>query len=266
MNVERLSLRWATELRAWAIPDHILANAAESPWTHDPKAFAVDEALQTDTPSYRAARDALNTGGTVLDVGVGGGRSSLGLGSLATRITGVDASRAMLDRFSAAATDHNTPHTTIQGNWPDVAEQAGVTDIVICHHVLYNVSDIEPFLRALTNAAIRRVIVEITDTHPQSRLNDAWLHFHNIVRPTSPNANDAIELIGALYSNVETASIQRTLSAAAVDKQAQIAYVRRTLCLPIASEPEVAAYLAEYPLPEARTAVTITWPGGANSR
>jgi 2-polyprenyl-3-methyl-5-hydroxy-6-metoxy-1,4-benzoquinol methylase len=263
---DQFAQKWADQLTRWGIPEHILANAPESPWTHDPKAFAVDDALPTDTPSYRAAKAALNTGGTVIDVGVGGGRSSLGLGALATHITGVDASQPMLDRFSAAATQQHTPHTTILGNWPDVADQAGTADAVICHHVLYNVGAIEPFISALTKAARSMAIVEITESHPQSRLNDAWLHFHNIIRPTGPTADDAIELISALYNGAETASTQRTLSVAAVDKQAQIAYVRRTLCLPITSEPEVAAYLAKHPLPETRTAVTIVWPGAANSR
>jgi 2-polyprenyl-3-methyl-5-hydroxy-6-metoxy-1,4-benzoquinol methylase len=262
----QLAQKWAEQLGRWGIPEHILENAPESPWTHDPKAFAVDDALPTDTPSYTAAKQALNHGGTVIDVGVGGGRSSLGLGALATHITGVDASQAMLDRFSAAATEQNTPHTTIRGNWPDVAEQAGTADIVICHHVLYNVAAIIPFIGALTMTAKRKVIVEITESHPQSRLNNAWLHFHNITRPTRPTATDAIDLISALNNDVETASTQRTLSVAAIDKQAQVAYVRRTLCLPIPRESEVAAYLAEHPLPETRTAVTITWSGSANSK
>jgi ubiquinone/menaquinone biosynthesis C-methylase UbiE len=266
VDITQLAERWAEELDTWSIPEHILASAPESPWTHDPKAFAVDDALPTNTPSYQAAKAALNKGGTVIDIGVGGGRSSLGLGSLATHITGVDASQAMLDRFSQAATQQGTPHSTITGNWPDVADQADTADVVICHHVLYNVANIEPFLRALTNAAKRRVIVEITDTHPQSRLNEAWLHFHNITRPTSPNATDAIELISALYPNVETASTQRTLSIAAVDRNAQIAYVRRTLCLPITSDPEVAVYLNKHPLPHTRTTITISWPGVANSK
>jgi ubiquinone/menaquinone biosynthesis C-methylase UbiE len=263
---DQLAQRWAEQLGRWGIPEHILASAPESPWTHDPKAFAVDDALPTNTPSYRAAKAALNDGGTVIDVGVGGGRSSLGLGALATRITGVDASQPMLDRFSAAATEQHIPHITILGNWPDVASATGTADVVICHHVLYNVGAILPFIRALTNAAQRKVIVEITESHPQSRLNDAWLHFHNVSRPSGPTATDAIELISALYNDVETASAQRTLSVAAVDKQAQIAYIRRTLCLPLDHEPEVASYLAEHPLPETRTTITITWPGAANSK
>jgi SAM-dependent methyltransferase len=263
---DRLATHWAEELKAWGIPEHILASAPESPWTHDPKAFAVDDALPTETPSYQAAKAAFQRGGTVIDVGVGGGRSSLGLGALATHITGVDASQAMLDRFSTTATEQSTPHTTILGNWPEVAGQAGTADVVICHHVLYNVSEIVLFISALTNAAIRQVVVEITDSHPQSRLNDAWLHFHNITRPTSPNASDALEIIRALNDHVEISSIQRRLSVAAVDKQAQIAYVRRTLCLPFNREPEVAAYLARHPLAETRKAVTIAWPGTANSK
>jgi hypothetical protein len=63
---------WAEMLSAWAIPEDLIAAAPESPYFFDPVVFtgAADEAVQRqdDSPSDRAAREALSVGGQVLDV------------------------------------------------------------------------------------------------------------------------------------------------------------------------------------------------------
>jgi 2-polyprenyl-3-methyl-5-hydroxy-6-metoxy-1,4-benzoquinol methylase len=83
--------RWAEQLLAWAIPDEIVAQAEVPPWSHDPKTFAVDGTLDPTNPIFELARELLPLeGGTVMDVGCGGGRSSLPLVPRATRIVGVD--------------------------------------------------------------------------------------------------------------------------------------------------------------------------------
>ena len=71
--------QWATALAAWAIPESILAHAPESPWFHDPAAFAADDTIARDSVSAVRARAALGTGGSVIDIGCGGGRASLAL-------------------------------------------------------------------------------------------------------------------------------------------------------------------------------------------
>ena len=47
---------WAEQLRAWALPDEIVAQAAVPPWAHDPKTFAVDDTLRPDSPIFAMAR------------------------------------------------------------------------------------------------------------------------------------------------------------------------------------------------------------------
>src|ERR671927_27146 len=74
----------------------------------------------------------------------------------------------------------------VRGNWPDVAEQTDDADVVVCHHVFYNVPDLVPFAQALTRHARRRVVVELTDQHPLVATRDLWLHFHGIDRPSGP--------------------------------------------------------------------------------
>ena len=258
-----LAVRWAERLAGWGIPDHVIAAAPESPWFHDPATFAVDDAMPTDTPSYRAARSALGDGGTVIDVGVGGGRSSLGLAPAATHVTGVDSSEAMLERFDAAATSRGVAHRLVRGTWPSAASAAGVADVVICHHVLYNASDILDFIRALTESARRRVVVELTESHPQSRMNDAWLRFHGLRRPDGPTAEDAVDLVRSLGMDVTVERSARSFGTAALDPATQAPLVRRSLCLSPADDDAVAAFLAEHPLPFRRPVVTLFWPGVA---
>ncbi len=138
---EPAAVRWAEQLSGWGIPQHIVDQAPESPWGHDTRRFAVDDTLDRDTTSTRWARDVLPlTGGTVLDVGCGGGRSSLSLVPPAGELIGVDRSGAMLDEFVAAAAAVGVARRTLHGGWPEIASSAPVADVVVCHHVLYDVA------------------------------------------------------------------------------------------------------------------------------
>ena len=84
---------WAEQLLGWGVPDWIVAQASESPWGHDSRRFAVDDTLDRHSTSARWAREVLPpAGGTVLDVGCGGGRASLVLVPPANELIGVDRS------------------------------------------------------------------------------------------------------------------------------------------------------------------------------
>ena len=149
-GADSAALRWAGLLSGWGLPQAIIERAPESPWGHEPRRFAVDETLDRDTMSARWAREVLPpVGGTVLDVGCGGGRSSLTLVPPASELIGVDRSGAMLDEFVAAASAIGVARRTVHGAWPDVADQTPVADVVVCHHVLYDVPDVVPFASAM---------------------------------------------------------------------------------------------------------------------
>ena len=107
--------QWAHDLQQWGIPEHILAQAPESPWIHPTTTFQVadDADLAVDTPSRLRAIEVLPEGGSVLDVGCGGGRAAFGLTPSATRVVGVDHQPAMLDLFAAAAAARGAAATTV---------------------------------------------------------------------------------------------------------------------------------------------------------
>src|SRR3954447_6166391 len=189
--------RWAQALAAWAIPDEILAAAPEPPHGFPTATFvhgAVAALEAPLTPSHRRALDVLPEGGSVIDVGAGAGAASLPIAGRAGRLVAVDSSAEMLDALRALAPD-GVDIETVQGRWPDVAAGVPSSDVVVCAHVAYNVPDLGVFVSALTDHASRRVVLELTEMHPQSRLSPLWRHFWGIDRPTTPTAEDAIEVV-----------------------------------------------------------------------
>jgi SAM-dependent methyltransferase len=246
--------RWAELQTGRGIPPEILAQAPTSPWRHDPRDFAAPS-VPADTPSRRAALRLVGDGGTVLDVGCGGGDASLALAGAASHITATDLQPDMLDVFAADATARGIAHRTVPGRWPDVAEQAGDADVVVSHLVLHNVVDLPPFLDALTAAAHRGVVVEMLAEHPMAWLDALWVQFHGLHRPPPATVDDAVAVLVELGITPTVMRWER-----ATPPKQDAAWVTRRLCLPADRTAEVAAELAALP-PRPRHAATLTWPG-----
>jgi SAM-dependent methyltransferase len=243
--------RWAELQGGRGIPPEILAAARVDPWTHEPRDFTAPD-VAVATASRHAATVLLGDGGTVLDVGCGGGAAAFALDGI-TAVTGVDRQRDMLELLAAAATARGVPHRIVSGTWPDVAGAAGAADVVLCHHVLHNVVDLPPFLRALTAAARRGVVVEMFAEHPLAWLDPLWLRFHNLRRPPPATVDDAVAVLGELGIRPEVARWDR-----ATVPRGDAAWVARRLCLPPERTEDVAAALADLPT-RPRQVATLTW-------
>ena len=247
--------QWRAELAAWAIPDEILAKAPEPPWGFPVELFRAGTEA-SDTPSREVALEALPAGGAVLDVGCGGGAASFALVPPAGRVIGVDSTAEMLTEYAAEAERRGVGHEEVAGAWPEVAAKAGVADVVACHHVFYNVADLPPFVEALTNAAQRRVVVEMTATHPLTTSGPLWRHFHGIDRPTGPTAELAMDVLRDLGIAPQSRAWSRPPRD--VPREAYVRLNRRRLCLPVDAEPEVDRLMAD-PSATSRDVVTIWW-------
>lgn len=255
--------RWAEELAAWAIPQHILDAAPESPYGFPAGMFGADPD-PADTASHRAARRALPAAGSVLDVGCGGGAGAFGVVPPAASVIGVDSAPHMLESFAAAAEERGVQHREVLGSWPEVAAEAGQADVVVAHHVTYNVPELVPFAHALDAAARYRVVIEMTDVHPWVPTNGLWLQFHDLPRPAGPTAQLCAEVLTGAGFDVHTETWQRP--ARRTDRAATVAFIRRRLCLPVGAEPEVDAALpADYEFIP-RDVVTLWWSKDSGSR
>jgi SAM-dependent methyltransferase len=269
---ERLE-RWRADLAAWAIPEHITAAVAESPWVLPRQVFArrADRVSATPSgPSYRRAWAALDPPGSVLDVGSGAGAASLPLLPRATSLTAVDSDPEMLEEFSERSSAAGITARSVVGRWPEAAREAGPADVVTCHHVLYNVPDVRPFVTALTASARRTVVAEITTQHPLVSLNELWLRFHGLRRPVAPTAADLIEILEAMRLQPGYESWRRPGGRDYASFDEMVDVTRRRLCLPPERAAEVAAALAASGTdpedPEdlgssGRDVVTIWWNG-----
>ncbi len=269
----RAADRWREQLGSWAIPEAIIAAAPEPPWGFASECFRRRGAARAklDTPTTRRSLEALPAGGAVLDVGVGGGATSLPLASRAGLIVGVDAQADMLEGFVENATTAGVRAEAIEGRWPDVADRVEPADVVVAGHVFYNTADLAPFARAMEAHARHRVVAELTEHHPLDWMRDLWLRFHALERPTGPSAGDAEAVLRELGYDVHRD--ERTPSAdegggGFAAREGAIATVRRRLCLPAERDEEVAEALGDRLRrtgdgwdvgPPERTIVTLWW-------
>lgn len=252
--------KWASELAAWAIPEHIMAQAPESPWRFTPSLFRPPAGPTPDTTSRILAREALPAGGSVLDVGCGGGAAGLGLVPPAGRVTGFDQSQELLDLFVARAAELGVAYEAVQGSWPEDAGGVDPADVVVTHHVAYNVPGLAAFAAALTSHARRRVVMELSDRHPRAGANHLWRHFWDVDRPTGPTADDAVAVL--VEAGIEPAVERGSRVNRSISDEQRVASVRRYLCLPAERDPEIAALLGDNAgAPGA--VVTLWWEGTA---
>jgi SAM-dependent methyltransferase len=267
--------RWRDDLAAWAIPEHITAAVADSPWVLPRQVFArrADRvAAAPSGPSFQRAWDALDPPGSVLDVGSGAGAACLPLLPRATSLTAVDSDAGMLERLAERGGRAGASLRQVLGTWPETAAVAGPADVVTCHHVLYNAGDVGPFVTALTANARRLVVAEMTAQHPLVTLNELWLRFHGLRRPVSPTAGDLLAILTAmgLRPGHEVWRRPGGRDYASFDELVEVTRLR--LCLPPQRAGELAGALTEagadpgHPLDLAspgRDVVTVWWDGRA---
>ena len=232
--------RWREQLEGWTIPEEVLARAPEDLWTFPAELFASKaDAPPADTPSRLRALEALPEGGSVLDVGCGAGAASLALVPRAARLIGVDSLRNMLVEFERRAARAGVSYRTVEGAWPDVVP-VEPADVVVCHHVLYNVPTLEPFVSQLTAHARGRVVVEMTDEHPIAWTGYLWRRFHGLDRPEGPTAQECAAALRELGIQPKVEEFDEPGGAFGFRrKEDAIAVVRRRLCLPASRDPEV---------------------------
>ncbi len=255
--------RWRESVQGWVVPQAVLDIAPEPQATLEPEMFRWRPEVDAERPvrpSRRRALEALPDGGSVLDVGVGGGASSLGRPPART-ITGVDRLQDMLDLFASSAVDAGVTPLAVLGTWPDVSDEMEPADIAVCHHAVYGVSELEPFVSALTARARHRVVLELSADPPLKRLNPLWKTFHGIERTDWPVADQAYDVLAAMDLAVEREDTVEPPRTQAVTPEL-VAFARRRLHVSAGHDAEIEEFLRTTKS-AAQKVVALWWPGAA---
>ena len=257
--------RWRQIAGERAVPQSIRDQAPERDWSLEPERFRWrpdHDRERADRPSRRRALEALPEGGSVIDIGVGGGASSLGLATNAGLITGVDRLPAMLESFEESGRAAGVATRTVLGAWPDVAEQVEPADVVVSHHAIYGVTELESFITAMTQHARRRVVLEVSEHFPQSRLLPLWKAFHGFDRPNHLVADEVEALLVAMGFPVEREDA--VVAGRTPDLTPEsVAFARRRLYVGPERDAEIAEFLRALG-PDEHRAAALWWPGTAS--
>jgi SAM-dependent methyltransferase len=263
---------WRRELNAWVIPQHLIDEAPQSPygWPASLWRRRANMALASDrkTPTLETAARFAGEGGTVLDIGAGTGRASLPLAQAGHPVTAVEPSPTMLEGL--AETSAGLPVTVIEGRWPESKDLVASHQVVMSAHVVFDVSEIGPFLIAMNERAAAGVVIEMTDRHPWVHLGPYYRALHGLERPLGPGWEELVAVVHEVIGvdpTVEQWRRPTDLWFESVDEIIEF-YARRLLIGPerwlelrALLEPDIVGGPDGYQVgTESRDLVTISWP------
>ncbi len=191
---------WRKQLEGWAIPAELLATVESSPYEWPVELFKrrrrVEADRQEEPFTTELLRRLLPKQGSLLDIGAGTGRASLPLAVEGHSLTAVEPNEAMRRGWAQEAAGMRV--NLIEGRWPEVADQVPVHDVAVAAHVVYDVSEIAPFLLTLANRVRVAVVLELTQAHPWSSYATYYRVLHDLERPSGPTVDDLVALVEEL--------------------------------------------------------------------
>lgn len=186
--------RWAEQLAAWALPQHLLDAVEDSPYGWPQHLWKRRSDLASSEEQEPVTRQIVRTlaapDGSIIDVGAGRGRASLPLAAEGHPLVAVEKDPAMAAGLREDATSMGLELTIVEAGWPDAAALVEPAAVVMCAHVVYDVPEIAPFIQAMHDSATSGVVIELTPEHPWARMAPMYQALHDLDRPNGPTIDD----------------------------------------------------------------------------
>jgi SAM-dependent methyltransferase len=240
--------RWREHLEDWALPPALLAAVPDSPYAWPADLYRRrqrTEAGGPPTPTARAILGLLPPGGSLLDVGAGTGRASLPVAARGFALTAVERNPAMAEGLRSEAEAAGAAVRVVEASWPEAAAEAGRHDVALCSHVVYDVPDLAPFLRALHASARVAVVLEAGERHPWANLTPYSRALHGLDRPEGPTADLLAEVVSEATG--VSPEVEHWIGSARMrfaDLQELVEFYRRRLLVPASRAAELIDRLA----------------------
>ena len=243
--------RWKADLESWAIPESVLEQADESPYGWPPELWRrrtrESRTRRGTTPTTSLVTEMLGVDGTLVDVGAGTGRSCLPYARAGHRVTAVEKNPGMAAGLREEADAEGLEVEVLVGAWPDAAVSTPVADVALSSHVVYDVADIGPFIRALGGHCRRGAVVEMTNVHPWTNMNCLYRAIHDLDRPEGPSVEDLVAVIvSELGVEVGVVRWERAPDLWFRTWDDVLAYYGRRVAVPLARRAELRPLLKEH--------------------
>ena len=242
--------RWRSQLAAWEIPDRLLEQADESPYGWPAELWrrrTLESRRRREvTPTTSLVRHMMGPDGALIDVGAGTGRSCLPYARAGHRVMAVEKNPGMAAGLREEADSEGLEVEVVVGAWPEAASRTAAASVALSSHVVYDVPEIAPFLRALDEYGRHGVVLEMTDVHPWTKMNHLYRAIHGLERPDGPSVEDLVEVISAeVGCEVGVVRWERAPDLWFVSWQEILDYYGKRVVVPGARRPELRPLLEE---------------------
>ena len=189
--------------------------------------FRADPHRTDDLVLDRIRRDV---GGhmTVIDVGGGAGRFALPLALHCKHVTVVEPSESMIEALREEAAAVGVENLSIvQGLWGEA--DVDRADLVLCAHVVYGLTEIEPFVRKLESSARGMVVILAFADSPLSQLSPLWEHVHGEKRIDMPALPELMEVLWEMGIYPDLEMLEETVPVGAENRDKALEMLRHFL-------------------------------------
>lgn len=156
-----------------------------------------DDPHRTDDPVLNLLREVSRPDATWLDIGAGGGRYTLPLALVSTKVIAIEPSEGMRGVLQSGMDEHGIENIEIRPlRWPEGSDQVEA-DFSLISHVGYDIREINAFLDGAERATRERCVMVMMDRAPSGGFTRLWEEIHEEPRYQLPGFRELVMLLMA---------------------------------------------------------------------